>query len=97
MSQLVHPIQSGICSTRCGTLGHTDLPSTPIDLWVVFHEPCMAEDDGCSSDSCDMEGGLFQVTSILDHEINDFSDVASFIKGSIHIIDRNGSGEVLGA
>ena len=52
----------------------------------------MPEDDGCSSDSCDMEGGLFQVTSILDHEINDFSDVASFIKGSIHIIDRKGSG-----
>jgi len=34
------------------------------------------------------------MTSVLDYEIN--SDVASLIEGSIHIIDRDGSGVVLG-
>jgi len=37
------------------------------------------------------------MTSILDYKINDFSDVVGFVKGSIHVIDRHGSGEVLGA
>jgi len=57
----------------------------------------MPEDNGQSANSCDMNSGSFRVTSILDHEVNNFSDVASFIKGSIHIIDRDGSGEALGA
>ena len=35
--------------------------------------------------------------SILDYKISDFSDVVSFIEGSIHVIDRDGSGERLGA
>ena len=35
------------------------------------------------------------MTSILDYKINYFSDVASFVKGSIHVIDRDGSREVL--
>jgi len=33
---------------------------------------------------------------ILDYEVNDFSYVACFVKGSIHIIDRDGSREMLG-
>ena len=33
---------------------------------------------------------------ILNHEVDDFSYVAHFVKGSIHIIDRDGSGEMLG-
>ena len=33
---------------------------------------------------------------ILDHEVNDFGDVASIIEGPIHIVDRDGSGETLG-
>ena len=37
------------------------------------------------------------MTFTLNHNINSFSDVASLIKGSVHIIDRDGSGEVLSA
>ena len=96
MGWLVHLIQSGIHHTRCRTLGHIDLPGTPVDLWVVFHESCIPKDDGHLADSHDIEGSSFQVTSILDHEINNFSDIASFM-GSIHIIDRDDSGEALGA
>jgi len=33
----------------------------------------------------------------LNYEINDFSDIACFIEGSIHFIDNYGSGEMLGA
>jgi len=54
--------------------------------------PTLPEDDGCLADTSDIEGGSFQITSILDYQIDDFSDVASFIKGSIHVIDRDGSG-----
>jgi len=32
---------------------------------------------------------------ILDYEVDDFSYVACFIEGSIHIIDGDGSGETL--
>ena len=35
--------------------------------------------------------------SILDHEVNDFGDVASIIEGPIYIVDRDGSREMLGA
>ena len=57
----------------------------------------MPEDDGCSANACDMEGDPFRMISILDYEVNDFGYIACFIKGSIHIIDRDGSGETLGA
>jgi len=36
------------------------MPSSAlVDIWVVFHKPCMSEDDGCLADTCDMEGGSF--------------------------------------
>jgi len=37
------------------------------------------------------------MTSILDYKVDNFSDVASFAEGSIHVIDGVGSGEALGA
>jgi len=36
------------------------------------------------------------VISILDYEVDDFSDVASIIEGPIYIVDRDGSREMLG-
>ena len=33
---------------------------------------------------------------ILNYEVDNFSDVACFIEGSIHIVDRDGLGELLG-
>ena len=77
--------------------GQADLPSAPVDLWIVFYQPCMPEDDGHSADTCDVEGGSFRMIPILDYEADDFSYLACFIMGSIHIIDRDGSGEMLGA
>jgi len=35
--------------------------------------------------------------TILDHEVDNFNDVACPIEGYIHIIDGDGSGETLGA
>jgi len=63
----------------------------------MFYEPGVSEDDGHSANACDMEGGSFQVISILDQEVDDFGDVASIIEGPIYIVDRNGSREMLGA
>jgi len=56
----------------------------------------MPEDDGHSADTCDVEGGPFRMIPILDYEVYDFGYVAHFIKGSVHIIDRDHSGELLG-
>jgi len=56
----------------------------------------MPKDDGFPTDICDVEGGPFQMIPILDYEVYDFSYVAHFVKGSVHIIDRDGSGETLG-
>ena len=47
------------------------------------------------ANTSDVEGGSFHMTSILDYKVNTFSDVASFIEGSIHVIDGDGDGEVL--
>ena len=62
----------------------------------LFHMPHIHEDDGHSANTSDMKGGVFWLTFILDYKINDFGDVAGFVKGSVHVIDRNGSGELLG-
>jgi len=56
----------------------------------------MPEEDSHSANACDMEGGTFQVTFILDYKINNFSDIASLIKVSDYVIDRDGSGKGLG-
>ena len=69
----------------------------PVNLRVVFHKPCVAEDDGCLANTSDMEGGLFQVTLVLDYEVHNLSDVTGFIKGFVYIIDGSGSGEAMGA
>jgi len=97
VDQLFHLIQSGIQPTQCRTSGHTDLSGAPVDLQVVFHKPSMPKDNGHSANTSDMEGGLLQITSILDYMINNFNDVAGLIESSIHIVDRDGSGETLGA
>jgi len=56
----------------------------------------MSKDDSHSADTSDVEGGTFQMSFLLDYRINDFGDVAGFVKGSINVIDRDGWGEVLG-
>jgi len=62
----------------------------------MFYKPGVSKDDGCSANAHDMEGGSFRVISILDYEVDNFSDVASIIEGSIYIVDRDGSREALG-
>ena len=44
----------------------------------------MPEDGGHLVDTSDMEGGPFHMTFILDNKIDNFSEIASFINGSIH-------------
>src|SRR5882724_4790524 len=88
----------------CGDIGcvccrapvHIDLSSGPVYLGVMFYKPGVSKDDGRSANACDMEGGLFRVISILDHEVDDFGDVASIIEDLIYILDRDGSRETLG-
>jgi len=43
------------------------------------------------------KGGPLQMIPILDHEVDDFGDVASIVEGPIHIVDRDGSRETLDA
>jgi len=67
----------------------------PVDLRVVLHEPCVAEEDSHLANTSAMEGGSLQVTLVLDDEVHNLSNVTGLIEGSIYIIDRNGSWEVL--
>src|SRR5882724_7082896 len=62
----------------------------------MFYKPGVSKDDGHSANAHDMEGGLFQVISILDYEVDDFGDVASIIEGPIYIVDGDGLRETLG-
>ena len=77
-------------------MGHGDLSSVPVNLGVVY-KPCVAEDDSHPANTSNMESGSFQVTLVLDDEVHELSNVTSFMGSSIYIIDRDGSGEVLGA
>ena len=63
---------------------------------VHFHLSLHIKADGCLADTCDMEGGLFWMTSVLDHNIDNFSDVVNIVGGSIHVIDGDGDGEAMG-
>ena len=57
----------------------------------------MSKDNGGSANTRDVEGGSFRMVPMVDHEVDDFCDVASIIEGPIHIVDRDGSRETLGA
>ena len=63
---------------------------------VVLYKPCVSEDNGGSTNTHNMEGGSFQMVPVMDHEVDDFCDVASIIEGPIHVVDRDGSRETLG-
>ena len=51
---------------------------------------------GHSADTCDMEGGPFQLTLVLYDEVHNLVNVTGFVEGYIYVIDGNGLGEVLG-
>src|SRR5467141_2296621 len=88
---------NGIWSTCHQASGHTDLSGGPVYFGIMLYKPCVSEDNGHSANTHDMEGGSFRMVPILDHEVNDFSDVASIIEGPIHVVDWDGSRETLGA
>ena len=62
----------------------------------MLYKTSVSDNDGHSSNTCDMEGSSFWMMPILDHEVHDFSDVAGIVEGPIHVVDRDGSGEMLG-
>src|SRR5882672_2702370 len=76
--------------------GHTDLPGGPVYLWIMLYKPHVSKDDDHSANTHDMEGGSFQMIPVLDHEVHDFGDVTSIVEGPIHVVDRDGSREILG-
>src|SRR5882672_4111018 len=82
--------------------GHLVILTFPVDqsisgLCSTSHMcPMMMVFLPISANTCDVEGGPLQMIPILDHEVKDFSDVASIIEGPVHIVDRDGSRETLG-
>ena len=62
----------------------------------MLYKPGVSEDNGGSTNTHDMEGGSFRMVPMVDHEVDDFCDVASIIEGPIHVVDRDGLGETLG-
>jgi len=62
----------------------------------MLYKPHVSEDDSHPANTCDMEGGSFLMIPVLDHEVDNFSDVASIIEGPIHIVDRDSLREKLG-
>ena len=77
-------------------MGHSDLAGAPVNLRLVFHKSHVPKDDGCLADTGDVEGGSFRVTFLLAYEVYNFGDRTGFVKGSIYVIDRDGSREALG-
>ena len=55
----------------------------PVYVWVVLYKPGVSEDNGGSTNTRDVEGGSFRMVPVVDHEVDDFCDVASIIEGPI--------------
>ena len=55
----------------------------------------MAKDDGCLADASKVKYGMFRVTFLFDYQIDNLCDISGLIKGSIHVVDRDGSGRML--
>ena len=68
----------------------------PVDFRVVFHEPCVPEDNSGSADTGDVECCPFGVVLALDNQVDDFGDMPGFIGSPIHIVDWDHSGELAG-
>jgi len=77
-NQLICQVCSGLWPAWHRASGQTDLPSAPVDLWIVFYQPHVSKDDGHSANTCEMAVGHFWMIPILHYEVDDFIYVACF-------------------
>src|SRR3981189_1619317 len=78
------------------TSGQPNLLHLPLDLGVVLANPGKTEDHGLLAQRGDCELSLLCMAFVAQYDICDFGDGPCFVRGSVNIVDRDGSGEATG-
>src|SRR3981189_1458719 len=78
------------------TSGHPNLFRLPVDLGVVLAKPGETEDHALLAQRGDCELGSLCMAFVAQYDICDFGDGPCFVRGSVDIVDRDGSGEATG-
>src|SRR3981189_751301 len=78
------------------TSRHPDLLRLPVDLGVVLAKPGKTEDHGLLAQRGDCELGSLCMAFVVQYDICDFGDGACFVRGSVDVVDGDGSGEAAG-
>ena len=69
----------------------------PVNLRIVLFQPGLSKDDILSAQVSDGEHSMFHVPIYLENNIHNFLNRASLISASIHVVDQDGSLELLGS
>jgi len=76
--------------------GHFDGSSAEVDLRIVLIQPGESEYHTLLAEVSDCKQNVFGV-SVIDHDyVNDFTDAPSLIKCSVHIVNWNWLGQLVG-
>jgi hypothetical protein len=70
---------------------HFDFICLLVDFGVVFMKPRLPEDNILLAEAGDCKCCTFRVISVLKDGLPHFQNTACFIRGAIHIIDRDGA------
>jgi hypothetical protein len=70
---------------------HLDFVHLPVDFVVVFAKPGKPKDDILLAEAGDHECCVFRVISVSKDGLPHFRNTACFIRGAVHIIDRDGA------
>src|SRR3981189_3254909 len=78
------------------TSRHPNLFRLPVDLGVVLAKPGKTEDHALLAQRGDCELSSLCMAFVAQYDICDFGDGPCFVRGSVDIVDRDGSGEATG-
>src|SRR3981189_2671612 len=73
-----------------------DLLRLPVDLGVVLAKPGKTEDHGLLAQRGDCELSSLCIAFVAQYDVCNFGDGPCFIRGSVDVVDRDGSGEAAG-
>src|SRR3981189_3756715 len=95
--RLALDLRFGAASRTLGwTSRHPNLLCMPVNFGVVLAEPGEAEDHGLLAQRGNCKLGSLCMAFVAQYDICDFGDGPCFIRGSVDVVDGDGSGEATG-
>jgi hypothetical protein len=78
-------------SAMVWAMTYFDFVHLPVDFRVVFTKPGQPKDDILLAEAGDHECHMFRVILVFKDGLPHFRNTACFIRGAIHIINRDGA------